>query len=73
MPPWIQGLILGMLTASLVLIAVIVLWLKLSTTESATMQTSTGKLLFCLNNPQKSDKFLTKSNCPYFLPYAQIE
>jgi len=72
-PPCFQGLILGLLTASLALIVVIILWLKPSTMANVTTQISTGKLLFCLNDLQKTDKFLIESNCCYCLPYVQIE
>ncbi len=64
MSPCFQGLLLGMLAASLLLAILISLWLtsphKISTTNSITTQISTGKLLINLI-------------CSHCLPYAQIE
>jgi hypothetical protein len=77
MPPCFQGLILGLLTASLLLAIVISLWLtsshKTPTTNSMTIQISTGIFFFSLSDLQKTDKFLIKSICSDCLPYTQIE
>jgi hypothetical protein len=74
MPPCVQGFILGLLTASLLLVIAIALLLasqhKTSTTQSITTQISTGKFSFSLNDLRRTDEFFIKFTCSHCLSYA---